>query len=1244
MASKHATLCPRARIEVQQASCLRAKTVNAMAITHCHCWLRRRDARGLRCRKIRVAALRTQHARRRLRLLHCKMDRSTMPATTTATRASHSAGSGFATRCVLTSSGRTQTTGMEGVSMRQDRKGKRQHVIRPSALLLALLPSLAAYANGDGASTRFDIPQQRLDAALSEYARQSGQQLLYAPELAVGKSAHAVSGEKSNMQALTELLAGTGLDYSTSPSGAILISDPATTARGDAGARPAQPGPEPAGNAGEATEASPVAASQDAPQAAPTNMERSGRDATTFDTIVVTAQKKVENIQRVPIAISAFGGEDLNDRKIETGGDLVTATPNVSFSKTNFASYNFQIRGIGTQALSVTTDPAVAVSFNSTPLIRNRLFEQEYFDVERVEVLRGPQGTLYGRNATAGVVNMIPNLADPDAFEADVKAEVGNYDTTRVNAMVNVPLSDAFAFRVATQYTKRDGYDHNTVTGKDVNDRDLLSTRVSATFMPSDRFTASLAWEHFQEDDARSRTGKQLCHRDPGPATINGTTLLDEDRSFMSQGCADGSLYDDGAYGVPNGAGLPYMLAAGGVAGITGLQTDDAGNPIALGLMIPLNIDPYAGVTQSHDLREIATTYDPKFKADNDVVQLNLDIGLSDELQLVSQSLYTTDRYYSTQDYGRFQSNPIFNDTSHNLVRYNADFTGLEPAYDLTPGGVFCDPQLGCSDRMLLVDVVNSRSRQWSQEFRLQSDYDGPFNFSLGANYLEYNVDEDYYVFNNVFTAIAQSYFNRSSFAAGSDVVPCLPGITEDPGTSGRACIYIDPNSVAGINGQGHNYFRSRNVAQTRSAAVFGEGYWKLSDTFRLTAGLRYTRDTKTTTPYPSQLLLSPGYVGAGAVNSGYPASAQIRQTWNEPTGRLVLDWSPDLPFTDSTLLYLSGSRGYKAGGTNSPGIGADTDVLPFLQRDPRFDAEYVNAFELGMKNVMADGALILNGTLFYNDYRGYQVSQIVDRATLNENFDAKTWGAELEAVWRPSASFQLSGNIGLLRTRIGDGQSSIDVLDRTNGNPGWVVVRPWIQLASNCVAPKDLVEKVLQYVYSGMDTNYYAGNILQSFCTSNLPGNAGGFLPGSPYADQYGFTYDPLVDGPSGGQGFAKDVGGNELPNAPHITASLSPQYTFALGDTDLTLRADLYYQGKSWARIYQDRVDRLDDWGNVNLSLTWYKPASNLTVQLYAKNLLDSDAITGTFLNSDDTGLTTNVFVQDPRIIGLSVRKGFF
>src|SRR3546814_20384454 len=103
--------------------------------------------------------------------------------------------------------------------------------------------------------------------------------------------------------------------------------------------------------------------------------------------------------------------------------------------KTNFASYNFSIRGIGTKALSVTSDPAVAISFNNTPLIRNRLFEQEYFDVERVEVLRGPQGTLYGRNANGGVVNMITNIAKEGDLEAELTIETGNSKRMRERGM-----------------------------------------------------------------------------------------------------------------------------------------------------------------------------------------------------------------------------------------------------------------------------------------------------------------------------------------------------------------------------------------------------------------------------------------------------------------------------------------------------------------------------------------------------------------------------------------------------------------------------------------------------------------------------------------------------------------------------------------------------------------------------------------------------------------------------------------
>src|SRR3546814_9198558 len=105
--------------------------------------------------------------------------------------------------------------------------------------------------------------------------------------------------------------------------------------------------------------------------------------------------------------------------------------------------------------------------------------------------------------------------------------------------------------------TKRDGFDYNTFTQKRVNGRDLWSTRVSAAWEPSDRFRANVIWQHFEEDDNRSRTGTSLCTRDPGRSQIGNITTTDPlVQGRMSQGCLPGSLYGDTAYGAPNGNAL----------------------------------------------------------------------------------------------------------------------------------------------------------------------------------------------------------------------------------------------------------------------------------------------------------------------------------------------------------------------------------------------------------------------------------------------------------------------------------------------------------------------------------------------------------------------------------------------------------------------------------------------------------------------------------------------------------------
>jgi outer membrane receptor protein involved in Fe transport len=947
------------------------------------------------------------------------------------------------------------------------------------------------------------------------------------------------------------------------------------------------------------------------------------------DDIIVTAQKREQSIQDVPIAVTALSSETLQALRIEGGSELLRAVPNVTFSKANFSMYNFSIRGVGTKAVSASSDPAVAVSFNNTPLIRNRLFEQEYLDVARVEVLRGPQGTLYGRNATGGVVNMFPELP---RFESEgfVTGELGNYDTKRAQAMVNIPLGDTFAVRGAFAATKRDGFDYNSFNDTHVNDRDLFTTRLSARWEPTARFRANAIWEHFEEDDNRSRTGKQLCTTDPGPTQVGSATITTPyNQDQLSQGCLPGSLYDAAAYGAPNGGSFgPIRLLSTSVT----LGFDANGQ---LAFPIRLGSDPYEGIVQSRDLREIATSYDPVFRAKNDVFQVNLEFDLTDKLTLFSQTAYSKDDYYASQDYARYVSNPAFIDSTQIF-----DFDGTPLPSTITPGGIYTDPQLGPSDRILSVDLSKSDNRQWYQEFRLQSDMDGAFNFSVGANYLDFKSQDDYFVFNNTFSMIAEYFYNVSLGGGGKNTVPC----DENRPTE---CVYVDPNPLSDINGEGHNYFRSKNVIHTRSWAVFGEGYWDLTSNLRLTAGLRYTEDRKDTTPYPSQLLLganldgTPGAGTGGYVRRGYYALPDIEQKWEAVTGRLVLDWTPDLSFTNDTLIYASLSRGYKGGGTNPPRLDLNPGVVEYLPLSSTFDPEYVNAFEIGTKNTLLDGALRLNTTAFFYDYKDYQVSQIVDRISLNENFDATIWGLELEAVYKPTPNFQIDGNFGYLKTRIADGEGSINVMDRTQGNDGWTVLRPWIQVPSNCIAPTEYVERILNSPFGPEFANY----AISALCAgSSRFGTFNPDFPSSlPFWAFYGFTYDPLTEAPNGGRGFEADLSGNELPNSPNWTANIGAQYTWFMGNWDLTLRGDYYRQGESFFRVYNTEYDRLEGWDNVNLSVKLEDKGRGLSLQAYVKNVFDDAPIVDAFTNSDDTGLTTNVFTLDPRLFAVRLTKTF-
>ncbi len=418
----------------------------------------------------------------------------------------------------------------------------------------------------------------------------------------------------------------------------------------------------------------------------------------------------------------------------------------------------------------------------------------------------------------------------------------------------------------------------------------------------------------------------------------------------------------------------------------------------------------------------------------------------------------------------------------------------------------------------------------------------------------------------------------------------------------------------------------------------------------KLTGGLRWTDDEKHFIDIPSELLIG-GY--------GYPVTGVVNQKWSQLTGRAAANWTPKLDFTDQTLIYASFAHGYKAGGANPPGAqlltfdnsGISTPIHPLT-----FKPEFIDAYELGTKNTLLDGGLTLNGNVFFYNYKGYQISRIVDRTSINDNFDATVKGAEVEATYEPLPGLKFRFAGGYEDTRIDNGQSSVDLMDRADvaNHPDWMVVKPFVSQASNCILPVYVVAALLQTSSQVGSTGASpGGGGIDGACANAYQYNEdpvtvlqykqdpivtkGSFIP----AGYIGF--DPAT-APNNGEGWAKNLGGNKLPNAPPLTASLSSDYTMPLTtDWAGTFHVDYYWQDYSWARVFNDNpYDRLRGYTNVNLALI-LTSQNGWQVMGYVKNIFDVTDITGTFLNSDDTGLTTNVFLTDPRLFGVRVTKNW-
>lgn len=255
--------------------------------------------------------------------------------------------------------------------------------------------------------------------------------------------------------------------------------------------------------------------------------------STAIEEVVVTAQRVEQNLQDVPIAVTAFGEETLRVNRMTSMVDIAQRTPSFTATEVNPGEPNLAIRGIGTEGINSNAggDPSVALFLDGVYIGRGGAAPIELYDLERVEVLRGPQGTLFGKNVVGGAVVMTSRRPSLDESYIGVDGTFGNYDRVELLGRFNVALSDSVAIAGAVSSTQRDGYTLNETTGNRVDDQKVAGGRLSVRYRPSERLDAIVTLDHVDQDqegqprdnvcDASLDGGVHCVGVNPDPRRVN---------------------------------------------------------------------------------------------------------------------------------------------------------------------------------------------------------------------------------------------------------------------------------------------------------------------------------------------------------------------------------------------------------------------------------------------------------------------------------------------------------------------------------------------------------------------------------------------------------------------------------------------------------------------------------------------------------------------------------------------------
>ena len=927
--------------------------------------------------------------------------------------------------------------------------------------------------------------------------------------------------------------------------------------------------------------------------------------------IVVTGLRKESNLQDTAITITAITASDLETKQLENFEDLQFAVPTLTFAKGAYSGSGISLRGIGNFAVGNSSSNAIGYFWNGQTASQSGLYEAEFFDVERIEVLRGPQGTLFGSGTTGGAIQLITKR--PDAvFGGNVKVDMADYDSRRLSGAINVPLSDNLRSRFAFASLKRDGFVTNNYNGETLDDRNTMAGRASFEWDYSDDTTVSLIYENTTADDNRLRAARQFCKQDDFFGCSPFETGLD-------------SVHSTGSYF----HWINYFMFT---------YTDLANS--------------YNRDNPSSDVRTVDLDFTPKHETMLESTLLEIDHQLTDDVNMVLSYSYHTRDYEDWADY----------DHSVSVVPYALGPIKTNVGVDPTTG----NPGVGMRtyDSEQNIDYSANES-EWSQtEIRFSSDYDGKFNFTAGYYYNETGSETDYHIkspslmyygntSNGPHCVVFATTCNLGGLPYWGTFFAQLPvGIATATGMAQAGL--IPPSAVLGT-GLGiasgtatqtaiaagrsgglplwqQTYRNDSNLNRDENAA-YGEIYYDISDDTRLTLGGRYSEYRIIDNAYTALADLTGQ--GAGVISAVQPSPVTRTFEGEEFTYKVGFDHN----LNDEQLLYATFSTGFKPGGSN-PTSGDGGGIATY-------DPEEVEVFEVGMKNTLMDGRLQLNVSAYQNEITGLQLSKIVRRSSINENADATIKGVEAEFTFFVTNTLMLDGFYAWTDATI-DSFLTVDPL-----NPGGATkILPYAPgqtgffsdfapLAATC-DPLVLIGQAVpsaQCLLGLTASNPQLGALVKYKNTdAGLIFSSFGSLCTQPYFGLDSTTLPcPVTDG------VEQDLSGNRLPGSAEDNYRLGLTKFFDRPGGTFALRVDYSFRGDNYSDTYNRTRDYIEEYDVVDLSLNYTPNNGDWYVGAYVRNLDDSDHIYAKYNTDPTIGGFANGVALDPKIMGINFGINF-